>query len=141
MTLASLSSVFCLSAETAQLSPLHTQTKTLFSSLPHFSFFSVFSFFFFLFLFLCTSRFVIFLVFLLRSQKVPHCFLLKPISTLARCIDTLLSFLTGVRLDRVRGGRQKYKRRIDADNSPYLNPQLALPPKKPCKKTNTNSDW
>ncbi|KAM8761853.1 estrogen-related receptor gamma a isoform X1 [Acanthopagrus latus] len=37
----------------------------------------------------------------------------------------------GVRLDRVRGGRQKYKRRIDADNSPYLNPQLALPPKKP----------
>ncbi|TNN67175.1 Estrogen-related receptor gamma [Liparis tanakae] len=36
-----------------------------------------------------------------------------------------------VRLDRVRGGRQKYKRRIDADNSPYLNPQLALPPKKP----------
>ncbi|XP_056881167.1 estrogen-related receptor gamma a isoform X4 [Takifugu flavidus] len=37
----------------------------------------------------------------------------------------------GVRLDRVRGGRQKYKRRIDADNSPYLNPQLALPAKKP----------
>ncbi|XP_023690048.1 estrogen-related receptor gamma a isoform X1 [Paramormyrops kingsleyae] len=37
----------------------------------------------------------------------------------------------GVRLDRVRGGRQKYKRRIDAENSPYLNPQLALPPKKP----------
>ncbi|XP_038839497.1 estrogen-related receptor gamma-like, partial [Salvelinus namaycush] len=36
-----------------------------------------------------------------------------------------------VRLDRVRGGRQKYKRRIDAENSPYLNPQLALPPKKP----------
>lgn len=45
----------------------------------------------------------------------------------------LLPFVTGVRLDRVRGGRQKYKRRIDADNSPYLNPQLALPPKKPCK--------
>ncbi|XP_053721555.1 estrogen-related receptor gamma a isoform X2 [Synchiropus splendidus] len=40
----------------------------------------------------------------------------------------------GVRLDRVRGGRQKYKRRIDADNSPYLNPQLALPPKKPYNK-------
>ncbi|KAG1972606.1 estrogen-related receptor gamma [Pimephales promelas] len=37
----------------------------------------------------------------------------------------------GVRLDRVRGGRQKYKRRIDAENSPYLNPQLALPAKKP----------
>ncbi|XP_029902760.1 estrogen-related receptor gamma-like isoform X1 [Myripristis murdjan] len=36
----------------------------------------------------------------------------------------------GVRLDRVRGGRQKYKRRIDAENSPYLNPQSALPQKK-----------
>ncbi|XP_071775100.1 estrogen-related receptor gamma-like isoform X2 [Centroberyx gerrardi] len=36
----------------------------------------------------------------------------------------------GVRLDRVRGGRQKYKRRIDAENSPYLNPQNALPQKK-----------
>ncbi|KAK5608886.1 hypothetical protein CRENBAI_019062 [Crenichthys baileyi] len=32
----------------------------------------------------------------------------------------------GVRLDRVRGGRQKYKRRIDADNSPYpLNHTVA----------------
>ncbi|XP_006625773.2 estrogen-related receptor gamma a isoform X5 [Lepisosteus oculatus] len=40
----------------------------------------------------------------------------------------------GVRLDRVRGGRQKYKRRIDAENSPYLNPQLALPAKKPYNK-------
>uniref|UniRef100_A0ACB8GAB5 Uncharacterized protein n=1 Tax=Sphaerodactylus townsendi TaxID=933632 RepID=A0ACB8GAB5_9SAUR len=37
-----------------------------------------------------------------------------------------------VRLDRVRGGRQKYKRRIDAENSPYLNPQLVQPAKKPC---------
>ncbi|XP_075993870.1 estrogen-related receptor gamma-like isoform X2 [Genypterus blacodes] len=36
----------------------------------------------------------------------------------------------GVRLDRVRGGRQKYKRRIDAENSPYLNPLNALPQKK-----------
>ncbi|XP_056134470.1 estrogen-related receptor gamma a isoform X2 [Lampris incognitus] len=42
--------------------------------------------------------------------------------------------IQGVRLDRVRGGRQKYKRRIDAENSPYLNPQLALPPKKPYNK-------
>ncbi|KAM9409909.1 estrogen-related receptor gamma a isoform 5-T5 [Pholidichthys leucotaenia] len=42
--------------------------------------------------------------------------------------------IQGVRLDRVRGGRQKYKRRIDADNSPYLNPQLALPAKKPYNK-------
>lgn len=36
----------------------------------------------------------------------------------------------GVRLDRVRGGRQKYKRRIDNENSSYLG--LALPP--PAKK-------
>uniref|UniRef100_A0A147A2B3 Oxysterols receptor LXR-beta n=1 Tax=Fundulus heteroclitus TaxID=8078 RepID=A0A147A2B3_FUNHE len=36
----------------------------------------------------------------------------------------------GVRLDRVRGGRQKYKRRIDAENSPYLHPQSGLPQKK-----------
>ncbi|XP_074541682.1 estrogen-related receptor gamma-like isoform X1 [Halichoeres trimaculatus] len=36
----------------------------------------------------------------------------------------------GVRLDRVRGGRQKYKRRIDAENSTYLQTQNALPQKK-----------
>lgn len=36
----------------------------------------------------------------------------------------------GVRLDRVRGGRQKYKRRLDTENNPYLG--LALPP--PTKK-------
>ncbi|KAM9685560.1 LOW QUALITY PROTEIN: estrogen-related receptor gamma-like [Trichechus inunguis] len=36
----------------------------------------------------------------------------------------------GVRLDRVRGGR-KYRRRIDAENSPYLDPQLVQPAKKP----------
>lgn len=41
----------------------------------------------------------------------------------------------GVRLDRVRGGRQKYKRRIDAENSPYLNSQLVQPAKKPCEYT------
>ncbi|EHB17964.1 Estrogen-related receptor gamma, partial [Heterocephalus glaber] len=40
----------------------------------------------------------------------------------------------GVRLDRVRGGRQKYKRRIDAENSPYLNAQLVQPAKKPYNK-------
>ncbi|CAN0396536.1 estrogen-related receptor gamma isoform X1 [Lampetra fluviatilis] len=44
----------------------------------------------------------------------------------------------GVRLDRVRGGRQKYKRRIDAENSPYLNPQLAQPVKKPCNGSLVN---
>uniref|UniRef100_A0A8C6NL12 Estrogen-related receptor gamma b n=1 Tax=Nothobranchius furzeri TaxID=105023 RepID=A0A8C6NL12_NOTFU len=36
----------------------------------------------------------------------------------------------GVRLDRVRGGRQKYKRRIDAENSSYLHSQNYLPQKK-----------
>ncbi|KAM4624703.1 steroid hormone receptor ERR2 isoform 2-T2 [Polymixia lowei] len=36
----------------------------------------------------------------------------------------------GVRLDRVRGGRQKYKRRLDTENTAYLG--LALPP--PTKK-------
>ncbi|XP_054900488.1 estrogen-related receptor gamma-like isoform X2 [Poeciliopsis prolifica] len=42
----------------------------------------------------------------------------------------------GVRLDRVRGGRQKYKRRIDAENSPYLHPQSSLPQKKTCAVEN-----
>ncbi|XP_068816811.1 estrogen-related receptor gamma-like isoform X2 [Capricornis sumatraensis] len=42
--------------------------------------------------------------------------------------------IQGVHLDRVRGGRQKYKRRIDAENSPYLNPQLVQPAKKPYNK-------
>ncbi|PWA27585.1 hypothetical protein CCH79_00000063, partial [Gambusia affinis] len=42
----------------------------------------------------------------------------------------------GVRLDRVRGGRQKYKRRIDAENSPYLHPQNNLPQKKTCAVEN-----
>uniref|UniRef100_A0AAY5EDF9 Estrogen-related receptor gamma b n=1 Tax=Electrophorus electricus TaxID=8005 RepID=A0AAY5EDF9_ELEEL len=36
----------------------------------------------------------------------------------------------GVRLDRVRGGRQKYKRSLDSDNSSYLSMQL--PHKKTC---------
>ncbi|XP_061602689.1 estrogen-related receptor gamma-like isoform X1 [Cololabis saira] len=36
----------------------------------------------------------------------------------------------GVRLDRVRGGRQKYKRRIDAENSPYLQQHSTSPQKK-----------
>lgn len=48
-------------------------------------------------------------------------------------VSQCLSLPTGVRLDRVRGGRQKYKRRIDAENSPYLNPQLVQPAKKPCE--------
>ncbi|XP_006884724.1 PREDICTED: steroid hormone receptor ERR2 isoform X3 [Elephantulus edwardii] len=40
----------------------------------------------------------------------------------------------GVRLDRVRGGRQKYKRRLDSDNSPYLSLQISPPAKKPMTK-------
>uniref|UniRef100_A0A3B5LSP9 Estrogen-related receptor beta n=1 Tax=Xiphophorus couchianus TaxID=32473 RepID=A0A3B5LSP9_9TELE len=37
----------------------------------------------------------------------------------------------GVRLDRVRGGRQKYKRRLDTENNPYLGLTLPPPTKKP----------
>ncbi|OBS77454.1 hypothetical protein A6R68_16053 [Neotoma lepida] len=37
----------------------------------------------------------------------------------------------GVRLDRVRGGRQKYKRRLDSENGPYLSLQISPPAKKP----------
>uniref|UniRef100_A0A673HI98 Estrogen-related receptor beta n=1 Tax=Sinocyclocheilus rhinocerous TaxID=307959 RepID=A0A673HI98_9TELE len=40
----------------------------------------------------------------------------------------------GVRLDRVRGGRQKYKRRMDAENSAYLGLTLPPPAKKPLTK-------
>lgn len=42
----------------------------------------------------------------------------------------IFSFL-GVRLDRVRGGRQKYKRRLDTENNPYLGLTLPPPTKKP----------
>ncbi|KAI3367787.1 hypothetical protein L3Q82_026621, partial [Scortum barcoo] len=45
----------------------------------------------------------------------------------------------GVRLDRVRGGRQKYKRRLDTENNPYLGLTLPPPTKKPreyCSVTN-----
>ncbi|XP_013910523.1 PREDICTED: steroid hormone receptor ERR2 isoform X1 [Thamnophis sirtalis] len=38
----------------------------------------------------------------------------------------------GVRLDRVRGGRQKYKRRLDSESSTYLSLQISPPAKKPC---------
>ncbi|XP_009481229.1 steroid hormone receptor ERR2 isoform X5 [Pelecanus crispus] len=37
----------------------------------------------------------------------------------------------GVRLDRVRGGRQKYKRRLDSESSTYLSLQIPPPAKKP----------
>uniref|UniRef100_A0A8C9QI47 Estrogen related receptor beta n=1 Tax=Spermophilus dauricus TaxID=99837 RepID=A0A8C9QI47_SPEDA len=40
----------------------------------------------------------------------------------------------GVRLDRVRGGRQKYKRRLDSESSPYQSLQISPPAKKPLTK-------
>ncbi|XP_077409079.1 steroid hormone receptor ERR2-like isoform X2 [Vanacampus margaritifer] len=40
----------------------------------------------------------------------------------------------GVRLDRVRGGRQKYKRRMDAENGGYLGLAIPPPAKKPLTK-------
>ncbi|CAB1443146.1 unnamed protein product, partial [Pleuronectes platessa] len=45
-----------------------------------------------------------------------------------------LSLIMGVRLDRVRGGRQKYKRRLDAENGGYLGLTLPPPAKKPMTK-------
>ncbi|XP_026197339.1 steroid hormone receptor ERR2-like isoform X2 [Anabas testudineus] len=42
--------------------------------------------------------------------------------------------IQGVRLDRVRGGRQKYKRRLDAENGGYLGLTLPPPAKKPLTK-------
>ncbi|XP_063080028.1 steroid hormone receptor ERR2 [Engraulis encrasicolus] len=40
----------------------------------------------------------------------------------------------GVRLDRVRGGRQKYKRRLDMESSAYLGLTVPPPAKKPLTK-------
>ncbi|XP_040831523.1 steroid hormone receptor ERR2 isoform X1 [Ochotona curzoniae] len=42
--------------------------------------------------------------------------------------------IQGVRLDRVRGGRQKYKRRLDSENSSYLSFQISPAAKKPSTK-------
>ncbi|XP_076156098.1 steroid hormone receptor ERR2 isoform X2 [Alosa pseudoharengus] len=42
--------------------------------------------------------------------------------------------IQGVRLDRVRGGRQKYKRRLDAESSAYLGLTVPPPAKKPLTK-------
>ncbi|XP_078145964.1 steroid hormone receptor ERR2-like isoform X2 [Centroberyx gerrardi] len=42
--------------------------------------------------------------------------------------------IQGVRLDRVRGGRQKYKRRLDAENGSYLGLTIPPPAKKPLTK-------
>lgn len=33
----------------------------------------------------------------------------------------------------MRGGRQKYKRRLDSESSPYLSLQISPPAKKPCE--------
>src|SRR4029434_10323428 len=46
---------------------------------------------------------------------------------------TLILCPVGVRLDRVRGGRQKYKRRLDAESSAYLGLTVPPPAKKPCE--------
>ncbi|KAL8169138.1 UNVERIFIED_CONTAM: hypothetical protein K2H54_038581 [Gekko kuhli] len=43
-------------------------------------------------------------------------------------------YRSGVRLDRVRGGRQKYKRRLDSESSTYLSLQIPPPAKKPLTK-------
>lgn len=51
---------------------------------------------------------------------------------LAAIYTCVISF-AGVRLDRVRGGRQKYKRRLDAENSAYLGLTIPPPAKKPCE--------
>ena len=48
-------------------------------------------------------------------------------------ICTFVIFFAGVRLDRVRGGRQKYKRRMDAENGAYLGLTIPPPAKKPCE--------
>uniref|UniRef100_A0AAQ5Y579 Estrogen related receptor beta n=1 Tax=Amphiprion ocellaris TaxID=80972 RepID=A0AAQ5Y579_AMPOC len=42
--------------------------------------------------------------------------------------------IQGVRLDRVRGGRQKYKRRLDTENGGYLGLTIPPPAKKPLTK-------
>ncbi|GLD74158.1 steroid hormone receptor ERR2 isoform X1, partial [Lates japonicus] len=49
-------------------------------------------------------------------------------------LDSTRIFFAGVRLDRVRGGRQKYKRRLDAENSAYLGLTIPPPAKKPLTK-------
>uniref|UniRef100_A0A2K5S9L2 Estrogen related receptor beta n=1 Tax=Cebus imitator TaxID=2715852 RepID=A0A2K5S9L2_CEBIM len=40
----------------------------------------------------------------------------------------------GARLDRVPGGRQKYKRQLDSESSPHLSLQISPPAKKPLTK-------
>lgn len=50
-----------------------------------------------------------------------------------QCVLVFLFFFAGVRLDRVRGGRQKYKRRLDAENGAYLGLTIPPPAKKPCE--------
>ncbi len=55
------------------------------------------------------------------------------------CVWCIVCVWSGVRLDRVRGGRQKYKRRMDAENSAYLGLTLPPPAKKPCEDTHTHT--
>ncbi|XP_064232825.1 steroid hormone receptor ERR2-like isoform X2 [Aotus nancymaae] len=42
--------------------------------------------------------------------------------------------IQGVHLDRARGGRQKYKRWLDSESSPYLSLQISPPARKPLTK-------
>ncbi|XP_059871345.1 LOW QUALITY PROTEIN: steroid hormone receptor ERR2-like [Delphinus delphis] len=51
-----------------------------------------------------------------------------------KCLKVGIMLKEGVRLDRVRGGRQKYKRRLDSESSPYLSLQISPPAKKPLTK-------
>ncbi|KAI9544193.1 hypothetical protein NQZ68_005243 [Dissostichus eleginoides] len=55
-------------------------------------------------------------------------------SLVACCSHMTMQQENCVRLDRVRGGRQKYKRRLDAENSAYLGLSMAPPAKKPLTK-------
>ncbi|KAK4823176.1 hypothetical protein QYF61_027080 [Mycteria americana] len=70
----------------------------------------------------------------LHSESIlGGCVLVSPGLRMASpCINDILP--TGVRLDRVRGGRQKYKRRLDSESSTYLSLQIPPPAKKPLTK-------
>lgn len=54
-----------------------------------------------------------------------------PLRSAIRSLGFLGFLPAGVRLDRVRGGRQKYKRRLDSESSAYLSLQIPPPAKKP----------
>lgn len=76
--------------------------------------------------FVCVVLFVCILLCMLVVLWLRHC------SVMCVCV------CSGVRLDRVRGGRQKYKRRMDAENTAYLGLTLPPPAKKPCENTHSH---